>query len=335
MMPAKDGVPAPAGSPPPAPGKPNRFGTSGDFRFSPGARIDPHEPSGYYIDLRSKAVSPEVPPRWWKPESARVHVVLIQWGLGCHERFLAGDGERWLEAARWAADRLLESQEQTGRWAGGWVHRFPYKHTYRLEPPWLSGMAQGQGASLLVRIHRSLAGERYAAGALAAIEPMRKPPADGGVAAILEGGRIPEEFPTDPPSHVLNGAIYAIWGTRDVAVGLDDREAHFLASESMSALASALHRYDTGSWSRYDLYPHPIANLASPMYHRLHVAQLQAMAQLSRDGRFEQVGQRFADYLRSPANVAAAYARKVVFRALVPRNRWLALRLPWAGGPRR
>jgi hypothetical protein len=304
------------------------MGTAGTFSAPPGLRIDPTDPSGYYLDLRSKAVSSDFPPTWWQRD--KLHVGLIQWGLGCNERYLAGDGEEWLEAARWVSGELLELQQPDGRHAGGWVNESPYKHTYRIAPPWLSGMAQGQGASLLVRLHRATGEERYAAAAVSALAPMKKPASEGGVAAVLGPGRVPEEYPTDPPSYVLNGCIFGLWGCYDVATALNDPGAAELATEGIGALADSLSRFDTGWWSRYDLFPHPVTNLASPMYHRLHTDQLRATALIDSDPRFAATAERFERYAASSLNAARAYSLKMLFRLAVPRNRWLAHRLPWA-----
>ena len=171
--------------------------------------------------------------------------------------------------------------------------------------------------------------ERYARAAVAALGPMRVPVSAGGVGGTLNGGWIPEEYPTDPSSHVLNGAIFGIWGAYDVAVALGEAGADALAREGIETLASSLDRYDTGSWSRYDLFPHPVASIASPMYHRLHINQLRAMAVISDDQRFSATADRFERYAGSRVSLARAYAHKIAFRLLVPRNRWLAHRLPW------
>ncbi len=319
---------------PPAPGKPSPLGTAGDFTAPPGSRVDPANPSGYYIDLRSKAIASDFPPEWYRRGAPRPHAVLIQWGLGCHERHLAEDGDQWLEAARWVADELVELQRKDGAQTGGWVHDFPYKHTYPLPAPWLSGMAQGEGASLLVRVHRLTGEPKYAEAARAALTPMGKPLSAGGVAAVLGSGRVPEEYPTNPPSHVLNGLIFGLWGCYDVGVALGARDAAALAKEGIGALAASLERYDTGWWSRYDLFPHPLPNVASPVYHRLHISQLRAMSLIDPDPRFTETAERFEAYASSALNAARAYSLKVLFRLAVPRNRWLAHRLPWAGGAR-
>jgi hypothetical protein len=330
MPPAEDDPISGLSDLPKPPGLQSAFGTAGDFSAPAGTRVDPNRPVGYYLDLRSKADAPGFPPPWWPRTPYVPRVVVFQWGLGCWEHYLEGQGEQWLETARWAADQMLAQQHRTGPHAGGWTHEFRFRHTYNLGPPWMSGMAQGQAASLLVRIHLETGEDRYAEAALAALEPMRRPVADGGVGGELNGGWLPEEYPTDPRSHVLNGAIFGVWGVYDVGAALGDDEASELARSGIDTIADSLELYDTGHWSRYDLFPHPVANVASPMYHRLHVNQLRAMGAISDDPRFATTADDFERYERSRLALGRAYAEKIAFRMLVPRNRWLAHRLPWS-----
>ena len=107
---------------------------------------------------------------------------------------------------------------------GSWLHHDPFPHTFPLPPPWASGITQGQGASLLVRLNAETGDADLARAARLALEPLLTPQSSGGVCGELGGRPWPEEYPTSPESHVLNGAIFALWGMRDVAVGLGSHE---------------------------------------------------------------------------------------------------------------
>ena len=178
-------------------------------------------------------------------------------------------------------------------------------------------MAQGEAASLLVRVHARTGDERFAAAARRALRPYDVLSADGGVQARLGDGPFYEEYPTRPPSFVLNGGLFALFGAYDVAAGLDDLAAQRTFAEGVEALAANLGRWDTGRWSRYDLFPHPVVNLATPRYHQLHVAQLRALQLLAPDARIDAVADRFERYAESPLKRGEALARKVAFRLLV------------------
>ena len=301
------------------------FSSAKSFFLPVGPRNEPDGVAGYPIDFRVKARESAWPPSWLPERERQLWVDITQWGLGAHERWLAGDGEEWLAAATACGEHLLANQEEDGAWR----HLFRYPHSLPLPAGWLSAMAQGEGASLLVRLHRAHGDERWAAAALRALGPMRRMTAEGGTRAELGGHPWPEEYPTAPPSFVLNGGIFAMWGMRDVAVALGDAEARADFDAAHAALAANLHRWDTGRWSRYDLFPHPLSNPASSFYHRLHISQLEAMNALAPHPELVRVAERFRRYFDSPVLSRLAFAHKAAYRLVVPRNRLLAHRLPW------
>jgi len=293
----------------------------------PGEHVDAEGLGGYHIDLSVKADETGWPPPWLRPSAP--YVVHAQWALGSYERYLKTRDERWLEWALAAARDLARSQEPAGPLNGGLVHRERFPHTFRLSPPWLSAMAQGQAASLLVRLYRETGDADLAHAASRALLPLDVPVAEGGVRAELDGGPFYEEYPTTPSSYVLNGGIFALWGCRDVAVALGDSAASRLWQEGLEVLVTTIDRWDMGFWSRYDLYPHAVPNVASSFYHVLHTDQLRALHRLEARPELGRALERFTGYLASRRSRAEAFARKALFRVVVPRNRLLANRFPW------
>jgi len=298
------------------------------FSLQPGPRVEPGSVRGYYIDLRVKADEPRWPPSWVARGNGNVGVG--QWGLAAYERYLAGEGDAWLDAARQTGEYLVEGQVGVGAQAGGWPYTVPFPHTFRLKPPWLSAMAQGQGASLLVRLYLETGDKRFAEAGLRALVPLTIESSRGGVAAQLDGRTFPEEYPTSPPSFVLNGGIFALWGLYDAAIGLGDSAAEKAFDEGVEVLAENIHRWDTGYWSRYDLYPHTVVNVASSVYHLLHTNQLRVLHRLRPTAALSEAADRFEAYASSRVNRWHAFAAKAMFRVLVPRNPTLARRLPWS-----
>jgi hypothetical protein len=147
------------------------------------------------------------------------------------------------------------------------------------------------------------------------------------VQALLDGGAWPEEDPTAPPSYVLNGGIFALWGLYDVGAGLGDADAARAFEEGAGLLAANLHRWDTGYWSRYDLFPHPVLNVASSFYHALHISQLEAMNVIAPRPEFADTARRFQGYAGSRVCRNRAFARKALFRLAVPRNEFMSKRM--------
>ena len=309
----------------PAGGLPERsypgfFSSAKSFALPTGTRFGPEGVNGYYIDLRVKAEAPVWPHASLGRLEDRLWVRVHQWGLGAYERYLAGEGEQWLRNAMDVGRYALEQQVRGGPRDGLWLNRLPYTKTFQLPAGWPSAMAQGEGASLLVRLYLATGEERWADAARRAVAAMRLPSSGGGVQARLGDGPWPEEYPTDPPSYVLNGGIFALWGMYDVGEGLGDEDAGREFEQAAGVLAANLHRWDTGYWSRYDLFPHPVMNVASSFYHALHTSQLEAMQVIAPRPEFESAARRFAGYARRRTNSGRAFARKVLFRLAVPRN---------------
>jgi hypothetical protein len=274
--------------------------------------------------MRAKARSTALPAYIRRP--AADYVAVAQYGLGAYERFLAEDRETWLEAALAVGRFLVDTQEPDG----SWLNQQSFLHTLPMRAPWRCAMAQGQGASLLVRLYAETGEEQFATRARAALEPLSRSSDAGGVAATLDGESWPEEYPTAPPSYVLNGAIFAWWGVRDVAVGLGEVAAAEAFEAAVETLAGNLERFDTGWWSLYCLRRFPVAPVASSFYQALHVSQLEAMNLLAPRPQFEAMRARWAAFLESPRLRRRAFATKVAFRLVVPRNRILGPHLPWS-----
>jgi len=306
------------------------FSSVASFSLPAGPNLREGSLGGYYIDMRVKAKAPVWPVPGAPPAEQWLFVALTQWALGSYERYLAGDGEEWLASALACAEDVMALQQTEGKLVGGWLHPVAFPHTFALPEPWLSAMAQGEGASLLVRLYTETGDERFAEAARRALLPLDLDSSQGGVRALLHGGAYPEEYPTSPPSFVLNGGIFAMWGLHDVGVGLDDADRRLDFEQAVDTLAANLHRWDLGYWSRYDLYPHPVPNVASSFYHDLHTTQLRMMHRLSPRPELTETAERWASYTSSRPKQARAFAGKALFRLLVPRNRLLAKRLPWS-----
>lgn len=266
---------------------------------------------GYFIDYRLKTEPCA------RSTEALVPVDLAQLALGWWERKLAGDvgaDEHFRQICRLLTDDA-ESFGDELRW--------PYRVSlpkYRLEPPWYSAMAQGQIASVFVREHLSTGDDRCRSLALRAVQPLLST-TNREFVTLTENGPILEELSSQPPSHILNGWIFALWGLWEVHVALDDAGAGSMFAASLDCLRRMLNRYDVGWWTKYSLYPHSIPDLAKPFYHRLHIDQAEILYRLTGFPEFHQAARRWRGYDSTLAR-AAAVAYKVPFVLSSPRSYW-------------
>jgi hypothetical protein len=276
-----------------------------------GSAFDDRHVRGYYIDFRAKTTAPYV-----RDLDALPATPLIQLALGWWERHVAGDRTA---AARFLA--LCEAVAARAEPAGQdllWPSRVAVTK-YRLAAPCLSALPQGQAASVFVRAHLISRKDRYAELALAAARPLLSP-TGSQLVTWTAAGPILEEAPSAPPSHILNGWISALWGLWDAQLALGDPRSGSMFEKSISCLQIHLPAYDTGWWTLYSLFPHAIEDLAKPIYHRFHIAQLEVLHRLTGLPEFAATANRWRAYDR-PRTCALAVAHKGAFSVLDGRRR--------------
>jgi heparosan-N-sulfate-glucuronate 5-epimerase len=260
---------------------------------------------GYFIDFRAKTTSIDAHlPETWEPAP------LAQLALGWWERSLRGE-ERGTREFCHACDLLAQSAQRRGQEAI-WPYMNPLRK-YRVDPPWCSAMAQGQIASVFTRAYRLTAEPRYAELARAACVPLRVA-TESRVLLTTEKGPVLEEIPSNPPSQILNGWIFALWGLWEVSVGLAESEAGDMFAASLDCLRRTIDSYDVGWWTRYSLYPHLITDLAKPFYHKLHIVQVTILYRLSGFAEFRDAAQRWRTYDTRSRRVGAV-GHKALFVA--------------------
>ncbi len=258
-------------------------------------------------------------------------IAIAQYGLARFNRWCEtdaiGDRMTWLRVARW-----LERSLTPNAWGVPvWMHHFDWPYRQLLQAPWYSGLAQGNGLSLLVRAAAATGDRGFTSAAHKAFESMRLDVSQGGVLATDDRGRTwIEEYLVDPPSHILNGFIWALWGVHDYARWSGSDDARRLFEVCAATIESALPEYDTGRWSLYEL-PGRRADLkvgpyernevyppmpASRYYHALHIVQLRVLERLTGNPAFDAVADRWQRYLDSRVNRTRAFVEKAAFKLL-------------------
>ena len=230
--------------------------------------------AGYFNDLTAKSVWPGGVDKKGIP----IHVIggkraywpttVLQKGLAHWDLWLLSGCTSEKDRAGFmaAADWTMEAQDARGGW----------KHPTPLHPQALSDyscMSQGQGASLLVRVHAVVGEEHYLSAARRGLEIMLTPIEDGGTANLECGGLMLEEFPSVERNTVLNGWIFGIFGLYDYTLAEPSTELGADLDATLRKLELCLARFDHGYWSRYDTR----GAISSPFYHDLLIAQHEAL----------------------------------------------------------
>ncbi len=245
-------------------------------------------------------------------------VTVAQFGLAHHQKFCLTREEKnkepFLTAANWLVENLKPGQDAF--WV--WKHLFPMP-VYRLQPPWVSAMAQGEGVSLLLRAYEHTKTQAFLAGARRAFQAYLFPLEQGGVSFFDEEGNVWfEEYPTEPPPHVLNGMIFALIGLYEFWQMTGDVDAHRLFFSGVLTLIRFLPAYDAGYGSRYDLLTKRVVD---EKYHRIHIAQMRVLFEWTGEELFK----RMAEHWESIWNHPIARAKRAVFPRLTPY--WISMQM--------
>lgn len=255
---------------------------------------------GYYNDLREKVLRDKehldsVEPFPIKDEWGEhfFPTAVFQYGLGAFDLYLDTRDPlmrgKVLAHASWA----LDHQGDKGLWDA-------FGFAYPASP--YGSMAQGEGASLLVRANvlspsaRNVGAARKAIGALLAPE--------NGLVRFEDGVPVFLEFQGKPM--VWNGWIFTLFGIYDVWLATDDPFYLDLFNSSAGLLAKRLFEMDNGYWSMYS----EKGAIASPFYHKLHIALLEAMFLLTENSLFKDMADRFAAYQGKGRNKGRAFLKK-------------------------
>lgn len=262
-----------------------------------GTRFVPGELAGYFNDLTAKVAwkgpidEHGLPVQEFGGRRLYFPTTIFQKALGHWDYWLisADDVHRlaFLKIAEWT----IENQDEAGGWPIWTLLGLAYPSPY-------SAMTQGEGVSVLVRAYKLTQEPVFLEAARKSLELLKKPISEGGTCREVPEGVILEEVPHVGHKAILNGWIFALFGLYDYTLVEKNSEILHLMSRSLDALEAYLPRYDAGYWSYYDLSGH----LASPFYHRLHIAQLQALsfAFPDRADKFREIKAKFRQQLRSP-----------------------------------
>ena len=271
---------------------------------------------GYFNDLTAKAV--------WSGETDTSGVPLcrcsgrtVYWPVTIAQKGLA-HWDLWLESGHTAQEHRKAFFDAAGWLAksqdarGGWTYPVLVDSTSLSS---YSCMSQGEGASVLVRAFKETGIEDYVRAAKRALEIMLAPIDSGGTAVQLGDQLILDEYPSSRCTPVMNGWIFAIFGLYDYGLAVPDQTISVALAKTVLTLAEWLPKFDAGYWSRYDT----AGAIASPFYHRLHIAQLDALSRaFPEQVEFAAWRNRFESQLRSTLKASRAVGCKLIQKLMHP-----------------
>ena len=125
-----------------------------------------------------------------------------------------------------------------------------------------------------------------------------------------------EEGILEPPTHILNGFMWALWGVYDYWLFTRDANVKKMFDRFVLTMKKNLPRFDVKIWSLYELVPTRIKMVASHFYHSLHVVQLKVMYKLTGDELFLRYFRKWDEYQKNRLNRFISLWWKALFKVL-------------------
>lgn len=262
---------------------------------------------GYYNNLTEKITkfgleSEEVPMNQDDDGYKRFFsIAIFQYGLAAYDLWLSTKKTRYLNIFKNCVEWAMENQLDNGAWES--FKRISPDNPY-------SAMAQGEGISLLTRAFIQFKDDQFLKAAKKAYRFLLTDLRDNGVCVNNESNLLLYEFPNKPL--ILNGWIFAAWGILDYYKATKDEEALKNWEKTIRSIEKKLPEFDYGYWSKYNTKK----NLTSPFYHKLHIAQLRVLYQLTQIETFKSYADKWEKQFKNPLNKSAAFMVKSIQKIL-------------------
>lgn len=281
------------------------------------------DPAFYYLDLSAKL-------KYGGPFDERGRPLLdykgdvgiqynpcavAQYGLGALYDYAKNENIRSLDVAlsmsNWLTEHITHIADDNNLFL--WLYDFDLD-AYKIKAPWQSALSQGQGISLLSRVHAITGNKKYSETASRAFQSFLVDVEKGGVRRTVGRGVVFEEAPTTRLSCILDGYIFSLFGLTDLYTFLHHEGALREWNHAIETLEHILPQYEMRFWSRADLYNERPKMIASPFYHRLHVQQLKVLYRVTGKDIFKIYSDRWNKYASNRLYLCAAIVYKTLFK---------------------
>ena len=230
-------------------------------------------------------------------------ITIAQYALALHDEVLRTHSPEFRRKLDAQVESIVSRVEMAGPRRGFVVHNWDNRKYPALRAPWVSALTQGNGISALLRAYQLSGDDRLRRGAVEMFEALALPLERGGVLAYDSCGHLWfEEYPVQPPMHVLNGFVFTLWGVLDYARATSDDRAWRWWRQGTETLAAHLSNFDAGYWSVYDLRYRELVSLHYQV--NVHVPQMESLYHLTGEQVFKEHAERWKACAESPISRA-------------------------------
>ncbi len=243
-------------------------------------------------------------------------IAIAQWSLGNYNLWRKNNIEenynKFIKGSEWLNNNLELNEHNLYVWQ----HHFNWVYKENLIKPWYSGLAQGQGMSVLCRAYHTTGDSKYLDSIEKVYQSFLVDVKNGGVTFTDSKSDIwiEEYIMKDSPTHILNGFIWGLWGIYDYWLLTKNKDVSKLFHRYVKTINNNINEYDIGYWSLYEIAKLPIDMRASTFYHKLHIVQLKILFKMTNNTIFEDTANKWSGYLNKKINVIRATIMKIIFK---------------------
>jgi hypothetical protein len=231
-----------------------------------------------------------------------------RWLLRLLHCYRVSEDEGYLERAEEMSAAFLEDAvtDEEG------MPYFPYRvdkggSSAQMEAPWFSGMVQGVALSAYTYFHELTGDDRHREHADRVFRSFTtlERHTDGPWTSMVDDGYYwVEEYPADPPTHVLNGFCVGLWGVYDYWLHTRSEASRAVLEASLTTLEDHVEDFrvpgevsyyglDSYYWYEGGLRNYSEAYRGNEFYHGVHVTQLDKLHELSGEAYFREMRDTF------------------------------------------
>lgn len=214
--------------------------------------------------------------------------MIALYALSMYNLYYDTSKESYLDKFFRNANYLVKNLADRGTY-GVWLVNFPWiAPCYLCKPPWVSGLSQGLGISVMVRAWTLTKNNEYLRTAKKALIAFEIPVSKGGVLTIVKDGLWwYDEYACTKNANVLNGFLFALISIHELHDLTKDLKAKFLFNKGIETVKNLIKKYDLNlfifKWSKYDAKFHVSSG---PKYHMWHIKQLMELYKITEDREF-------------------------------------------------
>jgi hypothetical protein len=243
-------------------------------------------------------------------------IAIAQWSLGNYNLWKKNNFQECYEKFIKGSDWLHNNLNSNHKKVYVWEHHFDWVYKENLINPWYSGLAQGQGLSVLCRAYKITGDNKYLDSMEKVYQSFLIDIENGGVTFTDKEGNIwiEEYIMKENPTHILNGFIWSLWGIYDYWLLTKNKDIKKLFDRYIKTIEQNIKEYDIGYWSLYELSKLSIDMRASIFYHKLHIVQLKVLFKMTNNKKFENISNDWSQYLNKKPNIIRATLMKILFK---------------------